>query len=52
MTRLLLLLFACAAVWLGGCNTMPPEEPGYQIRFDQTSISQQVFTTDEPDEHG
>jgi len=33
MTRLLLLLLACAALLAPGCNTLPDEDPGFEVRL-------------------
>lgn len=34
MRTLLLLLLACVALGITGCNIMPEEDPGYNVRIE------------------
>ena len=34
MRTLLFLLLACVAVGIAGCNIMPEEDPGYNVRIE------------------
>lgn len=36
MRRSLLLLLACLALLVGGCNIAPEEDPGYYVMSDTT----------------